>query len=95
MNFLERVILSPIVTEKAVSRKGEGVYTFRVKSDATKVDIKNAVSKLFNVKAIDVNTVHIKGKKRGAIRGKIGTTKSWKKAYVKLAPGQKIESLEA
>jgi len=89
------VILSPMVTEKSTMARAEGRYVFKVRKDATKVDIKNAVGKIFKVKVADVNTVIVKGKRRGAIRGKLGTMKDWKKAYVTLAAGQKIESLEA
>jgi len=95
MRLLQNMLLMPIVTEKAVRGRAERVYVFKVRGDATKVDIKNAVSKLFNVKVLDVNTVSVRGKRRGAIRGRIGATKSFKKAYVKLSVGQKIESLEA
>lgn len=88
-------IISPLVTEKSAMGRAGGRYVFKVRKDATKIDVKNAVGKVFKVKVADVNTVIVKGKRRGAIRGRIGTTKDWKKAYVTLAPGQKIESLEA
>ncbi len=89
-----KAVIEPIVTEKAFTVRGERKYAFRVHPDATKVDIKSAISKLFKVKATDVNTVSVKGKKR--IMGyKIGKTSSYKKAYVTVAPGQKIEELEA
>lgn len=89
------LILSPIVTEKTTDERGRSRYTFRVQDGATKVDIKNAIEKVFTVKVTDVNTVRVKGKVRGAIRGRAGRTRNWKKAYVTLPPGQKIASLEA
>jgi large subunit ribosomal protein L23 len=60
---------------------------------AGKVAIKNAVEKLFKVKVVAVNTINLYGKKRGAFR-KAGRTAQWKKAYVKLVAGQKINLVE-
>lgn len=88
-----QVIFEPLVTEKALSGRGERKYAFFVHPDATKVDIKNAISKLFKVKAVAVNTVKNKGKTR-AIGNRTGRTPSYKKAYVTIAENQKIEELE-
>lgn len=89
------IILAPVITEKTTDERARSRYVFRVLSWATKIDIKRAAEKIFGVKVLDVNTIKVKGKTRGAIRGMPGRTKSWKKAYVTLEPGQKIESLEA
>jgi large subunit ribosomal protein L23 len=89
------VILEPVITEKATDERVRSRYVFKVSPRSTKIDVKNAVENVFKVKVLDVNTVAVKGKVRGAIRGSFGRTKSWKKAYVTLAAGQKIESLEA
>ena len=77
-----QIIIEPIITEKALMHQG-----------ATKVDIKSAIYKLFKVKPIAVNTVKVKGKSK-RLGYKPGHTPSYKKAYVVLAEGQKIEELE-
>jgi len=77
----EDIILAPIVTEKSSLEMQNGKYTFEVAKKATKVQIKNAVEKLFNVKVLQVNTMNIRGKeKRVGVHE--GTTPSWKKAIV-------------
>jgi len=88
-----QLILEPIFTEKAVSSRAKGCYLFKVHPRATKIDIKRAMAELFKVKVVDVNTVSCQGKKR-MVRMKVGHTPAFKKAYVKLAEGQKIEELE-
>ncbi len=95
MKALESVLLGSIITEKATDEKQRNRYVLKVLPGSTKIDIKNAVEKLFKVEVVDVNTINVRGKVLGAIRGKMGRTKNWKKAYVTLKPGQKIESLEA
>ena len=94
MRALENVLLAQVITEKATDERGRHRYVFKVLPSSTKVDIKNAVNLAFKVKVTDVNTMIVAGKVRGAIRGRAGMTKSWKKAYVTLEKGQKIESLE-
>lgn len=93
MKEIEQIIIRPIITEKSTMLKMDDLYVFAVRQDATKIDIRRAVEKLFKVNVKDVNTVKIKGKPRRAGR-QVGLTSSWKKAYVKLASGQKIELIE-
>lgn len=83
MRYAEDVILRPIVTEKSYANIAQGKYTFEVAIDATKIDIKNAVEELFNVKVKKVNTLRYDGKEKkvGVHQGK---TKAWKKAIVKI-----------
>ena len=77
----EDIILAPVVTEKSSADMQEGKYTFRVAKKATKVQIKNAVEKLFEVKVLKVNTITVKGKeKRVGVHQ--GRTSDWKKAIV-------------
>ena len=77
----EDVILEPVVTEKSSSEMQNGKYTFKVAKKATKVEIKNAVEKLFEVKVLKVNTITVKGKeKRVGVHQ--GRTSDWKKAIV-------------
>jgi large subunit ribosomal protein L23 len=87
---LYETILRPIVTEKAVGKKeAESTLCFQVAKDATKTDIRVAVEKLFKVKVADVHTVNNLGKLRR--RGRFtGYRPDWKKAYVRLKPGEKM-----
>ncbi len=95
MRDIHDVLQAPVITEKgSIERAANGRYVFRVSPSSTKIDIKKAVEKIFNVGVKDVNTVSVKGKVRGHVRGRIGVTKNWKKAYVTLKPGQKIQTLE-
>ena len=75
----EDIIIKPIITEKSNDGLQDGKYTFKVNKKATKVDIANAVQKLFSVKVVNVNTITVKGKRVGAHQGK---TPDWKKAIV-------------
>ena len=60
----EEVIIKPIVTEKSNDQVQLGKYTFKVNKKATKVDIKRACEKLFDVKVLNVNTISVKGKEK-------------------------------
>jgi large subunit ribosomal protein L23 len=77
----EDIIVKPIVTEKSNEDIANGKYVFKVNKKATKIDIKNAVEKLFNVKVLDVNTINVKGKTKRVGRYE-GKTSDWKKAIV-------------
>ncbi len=91
------IIKRPILTEKALRLRDEQrTYVFEVDLKATKVDIKQAVEKLFGVKVEKVRTLIVKPKPRRNIRSRrhVGYTRHWKKAYVKLREGERIESLE-
>ncbi len=90
MKTLWQVLKRPIITEKGVDQKeGRRTLTFEVHPDATKTEIKQAVQKIFNVKVDSVQTANFPGKERR--RGKFtGHRPDWKKAYVKLKPGEKM-----
>ena len=77
----EDIIIAPVITEKSNDGMQEGKYTFEVNKKATKVDIANAVEKLFEVKVLKVNTVTVKGKTKRMGRYE-GKTSDWKKAIV-------------
>ena len=80
----EDIIIRPIITEKSSFAMNEGKYTFEVNKKATKIDIRNAVEKLFEVKVLDVTTMNVKGKpKRQGVHQ--GRTSDWKKAIVTIA----------
>ena len=77
----EDIIVRPVISEKSSYAMNEGKYTFEVNKKATKIDIKNAVEKLFEVKVLDVTTINVKGKpKRQGVHQ--GMTSDWKKAIV-------------
>ena len=81
----EEIIIRPIITEKSRDAMvNEGKYTFEVSKKATKIDVKYAVEKLFDVKVVDVKTMNVKGKlrRRGVTSGR---TSDWKKAIVTIA----------
>ena len=88
---LMTIILGPHVSEKstAVADQNNQVV-FKVRPDATKLEIRKAVELLFEVKVGNVTVVNVSGKVRlrGANRGR---KSDWKKAYVKLAPGQNLD----
>jgi large subunit ribosomal protein L23 len=80
------------LTEKA-SLLGErnNQYVFRVATDANKIEIKQAIEKLFGKKVVRVNTAQFAGKKKRERRADFGRKTHWKKAVVTLAEGEKIE----
>lgn len=91
---LMNVLLAPCITEKSALIAQHRQYVFRVINDATKCEIKRAVELLFEVKVDAVQTTDVKSKVKRA--GRIeGQRKAWKKAYVKLAEGQKIDFVTA
>jgi large subunit ribosomal protein L23 len=89
----EQIIIAPVVTEKAVGARAFSCYCFKVNARANKVEVALAVEKIFKVKVKAVNTLKVRSKKRVTGRS-IGRTAQWKKAYVTLVSGQKIEELE-
>ena len=88
-----QVILEPVVSEKSYALMADNKYTFRVDSRAHKTQIREAVEEIFGVGVVEVRTIKVpsKPKRRGLHRG---TTRSWKKAIVQLAPGDRIELFE-
>ncbi len=89
-----QIILRPIVTEKSAQMSMLNQYVFEVTKDANKIEIRNAVEKMFNVSVDGVNTAVMPGKpksrstKTAIVRG---TKSSYKKAYVTLTPGETID----
>ena len=84
------IIRTPVITEKATLLSEHGKVVFKVRSDATKIAIKNAVEKLFGVKVTNVNTLNQSGKTK-RFKGVIGKRSGFKKAIVSLAEGEKID----
>jgi large subunit ribosomal protein L23 len=87
-----QIIAKIRLTEKA-SLLGErhNQYVFRVATDANKIEIKQAIEKLFGKKVVRVNTAQYAGKKKRERRADFGRKAHWKKAVVTLAEGEKIE----
>lgn len=85
-----RIILRPVITEKATALGERGQVVFRVAPEATKPEIKAAIEGLFGVKVVAVNTLNSKGKLK-RFRGRLGRRPDVKKAFVRLAEGQNID----
>ena len=88
-----QVLRSPVISEKSYALIAQNKYTFRVHPDAHKTQIRAAVEDVFNVRVVDVRTMKMKSKpkRRGWTSGR---TRTWKKAIVELAPGDRIELFE-
>ncbi len=84
------VILAPVITEKATVLSEQNKVVFRVADDATKPEIAEAVTELFRVQVLKVNTAVTKGKTT-RFRGRMGRRNDVKKAIVTLAEGQSID----
>jgi large subunit ribosomal protein L23 len=87
------VIIRPVITEKSSRLMEQNKYTFEVHPKANKIMVRDAVSELFKVKIVKVSTIYVrpKPKRMGAFLGK---SRSWKKAVVTVAAGERIEFFE-
>ncbi|MFP3028801.1 MAG: 50S ribosomal protein L23 [Arsenophonus sp.] len=92
---LLKVLRAPHVSEKAsTAMKKSNIIVLKVAKDATKLEIKVAVQKLFEVEVNGINTLLVKGKvKRHGQR--IGRRSDWKKAYITLKKGQNVDFIGA
>ncbi len=88
MKAAQDIVITPIITEKSMSAIANKQYTFKVATDANKVEIASAVEELFKVEVKKVNTVNVRGraKRMGRYAGK---TSAWKKAIVTLTEKSK------
>jgi large subunit ribosomal protein L23 len=92
---LTEVILGPHISEKSTAvGEGSSQVVFRVRRDATKAEIKRAVELMFEVRVDSVAVVSMPGKSR-RFGTRIGRRSGWKKAYVRLAPGQDLDFIGA
>ena len=89
----ESVLIEPVLSEKSNILREQGKYVFKVNPKASKIQIKEAVRKLFNVHPVSC-TVMVVGGKPKRLRNRPGYTSSWKKAVVKLAKDEKIGIFE-
>ena len=88
------LIKRPVITEQSTSLMEERKYVFEVDKRANKVEVRQAIEKIFGVKVEQVNTMRVPGKKKRVGRN-VGYTSEWKKAIVKLTEDSKpIEIFE-
>ena len=88
------IIKRPLITEKtSIQKEQYNQLTFEVDRRANRIEIKRAIEKVFNVSVSDVKTIQVTGKikQRGRI---IGKRRDWKKAIVRLMPGERIDFFE-
>ncbi len=88
MKAAQDIIIAPVITEKSMTGIADKKYTFKVAKDANKIEIADAVAKLFKVDVAKVNTINVRGKERRMGRYS-GYTAAWKKAIVTLKPDSK------
>lgn len=84
------ILKNIIRTEKGTAMLSENKYIFSVAPDANKIQIKQAVEEIYNVRVVSVNTVKMRGKWK-RLRYQVGKTPDWKKAIVTLKQGDSIE----
>ena len=87
------IIIRPIITEQSMEDLDIKKFAFEVAKDATKIEVKKAVEEIFGVKVAKVNTLNVSGKAKRLGAGRLGKTRSWKKAYVQLAEDSKTIEL--
>ena len=87
------IIKRPIITEKSALLAEKAVYTFEVAKDANKVEIKKAIEEIFGVKVVAIRTVNVHRKPKRMSRYE-GFKSAYKKAIVRLEPGQTIKAYE-
>ncbi|HPR17122.1 MAG TPA: 50S ribosomal protein L23 [Candidatus Cloacimonadota bacterium] len=95
MKQAREIIIAPLITEKSSSLQNQNnSYTFKVSINANKIEIRQAIEKIFNVHVLDVNTIRQFGKvkRMGRFSGKRA---DWKKAVVKLKEGDSIKEFDA
>lgn len=84
------ILSRPVITEKATALSEQNKVVFKVASNATKTQVKQAVEALFNVNVVGVNTLNVGGKIK-AFRNRLGKREDFKKAVVTLEKGQSID----
>lgn len=88
---LTQILLAPVVTEKSsLARMNHNQIVLKVRRDATKPEIRQAVEGILGARVKSVSTMNVKGKAK-RFKGRLGRQSDWKKAYVTLAPGQDVE----
>jgi large subunit ribosomal protein L23 len=87
------ILIEPVLTEKSNVMRDEGRYTFRVDARAGKEQVMEAVRRMFQVNPVSCNIINVKSKPK-RLRNRPGRTSTWKKAIVRLSPGEKIAIFE-
>lgn len=87
------VIIEPVLTEKTNDLREKNQYVFRVDPRANKIEIEQAIQRVFDVTPVACNVINVKGKPR-RVRYRAGRTSSWKKAIVTLKSGDSITLFE-
>ena len=91
---VHQVIKRALLTEKGtLARDASNQYNFEVDSKANKIEVKQAIEKIFKVKVLAVRVLGVHGKVKRAGK-KVGKRKDWKKAMITLAPGERIEAIQ-
>ncbi|MDO5148400.1 MAG: 50S ribosomal protein L23 [Oscillospiraceae bacterium] len=88
MKAPQDIIIKPIITERSMDALQTGKYTFKVDKNANKIEIREAVEKLFGVEVAKVNTINCNGRTKRVGRY-VGKTADWKKAIVTLKEDSK------
>jgi large subunit ribosomal protein L23 len=89
----DQILIEPVLSEKANMLRETGSYVFRVNMKSNKLQIKEAIRRLYNVHPVSCNVVVVGGKPKRQ-RNRAGTTSTWKKATVRLAKDEKISVFE-
>ena len=89
----EQILIEPVLSEKANILREEGKYVFKVDPRANKIQIKEAVRRIYNVHPVSCTVMRVGGKPK-RLRTRSGYTSSWKKAIVKLSKDEKIGVFE-
>jgi large subunit ribosomal protein L23 len=88
---LYQVLVAPVVSEKStIAAETHGQFVFRVLPDATRVEVKAAIEKAFEVEVESVKILNVRGKVK-RFGGSVGRRNSWKKAYIRLKQGNDID----
>lgn len=88
-------VIKPVITEKTTDKKNrQNVYTFRIPVASNKLEVKASIQRIFGVEVIDVNMIKSKGKIKQIRYRQQVKRPDWKKAYVKIKEGQRIEGFE-
>lgn len=91
---LRKLLKRPLLTEKSVKlQETQNTFSFEVARDANKIEVKRAIETIFDVNVEDVRIIMMKGKKKRLGRF-LGYRSSWKKAFVRLKPGETLELFE-
>ena len=89
----DSILIEPVLTEKSNVMRDSGMYVFHVDARADKRQVMEAVRRLFKVNPVSCNMINVASKPK-RLRNRPGRTSTWKKAIVRLAPGEKIAIFE-